>query len=378
MLALEAILTSEKFVAAPQMSAFLRYVVEQAASGNQFRIKAYTVAVDALGKPDTFDPQNDPVVRVLAGRLRSSLTAYYENRPDEDVVIEMKPGSYVPVFVLKNSKASETSIDDTEQVAEEDLDHSATAANSIISESDLAQTTQAEACRQDLSQDSRTQADHASEDPRQTSGSTAAGHSAFESPPGILPSGSSWLRLPYRFPKLSMAAAVLLAFLAGTLVNGVDKPAAPLMQAASPAHSLASYNLSSPRQRPDSLSLFVSAMEQTDSLVSQLSTMMSDVFSESEDIRVYRLFRSSQRQQYWPEDYLVSINVLPLPEETQISVQLVDAQTGRITHVENLHLSTNAGTRLSAEELKTIMDCAHYLISADGPLRADYQAKIAS
>ncbi len=378
MLALEAILTSEKFVAAPQMSAFLRYVVEQAASGNQFRIKAYTVAVDALGKPDTFDPQNDPVVRVLAGRLRSSLTAYYENRPDEDVVIEMKPGSYVPVFVLKNSKASETSTDDTEQVAEEDLDHSATAANSIISESDLAQTTQAEACRQDLSQDSRTQADHASEDPRQTSGSTTAGHSAFELPPGILPSGSSWLRLPYRFPKLSMAAAVLLAFLAGTLVNGVDKPAAPLMQAASPAHSLASYNLSSPRQRPDSLSLFVSAMEQTDSLVSQLSTMMSDVFSESEDIRVYRLFRSSQRQQYWPEDYLVSINVLPLPEETQISVQLVDAQTGRITHVENLHLSTNAGTRLSAEELKTIMDCAHYLISADGPLRADYQAKIAS
>ena len=67
-----------------------------------------------------------------------------------------------------------------------------------------------------------------------------------------------------------------------------------------------------------------------------------------------------------------------MPEETQISVQLVDAQTGRITHVENLHLSTNAGTRLSAEELKTIMDCAHYLISADGPLRADYQAKIAS
>lgn len=379
MLALEAILTSEKFVAAPQMSAFLRYVVQQAASGNQFRIKAYTVAVDALGKPDTFDPQNDPVVRVLAGRLRSSLTAYYENRPDEDVVIEMKPGSYVPVFILKNRKASETSTDDTEQVADEDLDHSATAANSVISESDLAQATQTEADHQDQNTDSRTQAEHAREESGQASG-PAAGQGAFDSSHNLLPSGSPWLRLPYRFPKLSMAAAVLLAFLAGTLMNGNgrDKPGAPLMQAASPAHSLASYNLSSPRQRPDSLSLFVSAMEQTDSLVSQLSTMMSDVFSESEDIRVYRLFRSSQRQQYWPEDYLVSINVLPLPEETQISVQLVDAQTGRITHVENLHLSTNASTRLSAEELKTIMDCAHYLISAEGPLRTDYQAKIAS
>lgn len=370
-------MTSEKFVAAPQMSAFLRYVVEQAASGNQFRIKAYTVAVDALGKPDTFDPQNDPVVRVLAGRLRSSLTAYYENRPDEDVVIEMKPGSYVPVFVLKDRQASETSFEDAEQVAEEDLDHSATAANSIISESDLAQAPQTEADDQDQNTDARTQSEHAHEDSRQASG-PAAGPGTIHSSPNILPSASSWLRLPYRFPKLSMAAAVLLAFLAGTLVNGLGKPAAPLMQAASPAHSLANYNLSSPRQRPDSLSLFVSAMEQTDTLVSQLSTMMSDVFSESDDIRVYRLFRSSQRQQYWPEDYLVSINVLPLPEETQISVQLVDAQTGRITHVENLHLSTNASTRLSAEELKTIMDCAHYLISAEGPLRTDYQAKIAS
>ena len=370
-------MTSEKFVAAPQMSAFLRYVVEQAASGNQFRIKAYTVAVDALGKPDTFDPQNDPVVRVLAGRLRSSLTAYYENRPDEDVVIEMKPGSYVPVFVLKNSKASETSTDATEQLAEEDLDHSATAANSIISENDLAQIDEAD--HQNQQPGCRTQAEHAGEDSRQAS-RPVAGLGTIPTRPDVLPGRSSWLRLPHRFPKLSMAAAVLLAFLAGALMNGNgrDKPAAPSMQAASPAHSLASYTLPPPRQRPDSLSLFVSAMEQTDSLVSQLSTMMSDVFSGSEDIRVHRLFRSSQRQQFWPEDYLVSINVLPLPEETQISVQLVDAQTGRITHVENLHLSTSASTRLSAEELQTIMDCAHYLISTDGPLRTDYQTKMAS
>ena len=54
--------------------------------GNKSRIKAYTVAVDALGKPDTFDPQNDPVVRVLAGRLRSSLSGYYENHPNTNVV----------------------------------------------------------------------------------------------------------------------------------------------------------------------------------------------------------------------------------------------------------------------------------------------------
>ncbi|MGQ7845110.1 hypothetical protein ACUNV4_11585 [Granulosicoccus sp. 3-233] len=377
MLALEAILASEKFVAAPQMSAFLRYVVEQAASGNKFRIKAYTVAVDALGKPDTFDPQNDPVVRVLAGRLRSSLAAYYEIRPDEDVVIEMKPGSYVPVFVLKDTQQSEAPTEETDHSDEDDIDHCLTAANSIISESDLTSSSPEDG---ELADDSNDLATGTRREAvaRQSSHVPQPGMEAADSPAAGLAAHRAFLRLPYRFPKSSVAAAVILAFLAGTFMNGRDRSTVPSMQAASPARSPTGYHLSSPRQRPESLSLFVSAMEQSDSLVSQLSTLMSDVFSESEDIRVHRLFRSTQGQQYWPEDYLVSINVLPLPEETQVSVQLVDAQTGRITHVENLHLSTNASKRLSAEELQTIMDCAHYLISASGPLRTDYQAKIRS
>jgi len=92
---LKAILATEKFNSAPQMSAFLRYVVEQTAHGNQERIKAFSVAVDALGKPETFDPQNDPVVRVLASRLRASLAAYNEENPDAALQITMKVGSYV-------------------------------------------------------------------------------------------------------------------------------------------------------------------------------------------------------------------------------------------------------------------------------------------
>ncbi len=373
MRALESILASEKFVAAPQMSAFLRYVVEQAASGNKFRIKAYTVAVEALGKPDTFDPQNDPVVRVLAGRLRSSLAAYYENRQDEDVVIQMKPGSYVPVFVLKNTKKSDPAAEQDEQTAEEDIDHCATAANSIISESELAQGLATDELEQDeTARSAIRQESTASEQPAAGPSPATTGRSR------ATPPGSTLLRLPHSFPKTSMAAALLLAFLAGTFINVADTPGVPAMEAATPPVSTSGYSLSAPRQRPESLSLFVSAMEQSDSLVSQLNTLMSDVFSESQDIRVHRLFRSTQRQQYWPEDYLVSINVLPLPEETQVSVQLVDAQTGRITHVENLHLSASAEQRLSAKELQEVMDCAHYLISASGPLRTDYQTKISS
>ncbi len=97
--ALSNILSDDKFVASPQMSAFLSYVVKETIHGNAARIKAYTVAVDALGKPSTFDPQNDPSVRVLANRLRSSLKNYYDNNPEQPLFIELNRGSYVPHFI---------------------------------------------------------------------------------------------------------------------------------------------------------------------------------------------------------------------------------------------------------------------------------------
>lgn len=98
-LSLETVLHDAKFAAAPQMSAFLRFVVIQTLDGNSDRIKAYTVAVDALGKPPTFDPQNDPSVRVLAKRLRDTLTAYYQRTSEHQLVILLKSGSYIPSFV---------------------------------------------------------------------------------------------------------------------------------------------------------------------------------------------------------------------------------------------------------------------------------------
>ena len=104
--ALNGILTTDKFSASPQMSAFLKYVVEQTLMGNTRRIKAFTVGIEALGKSSSFDPQTDPSVRVLAKRLRSSLDAYYEQNPDTQVFIEMKPGSYIPKFLLRSQMTS--------------------------------------------------------------------------------------------------------------------------------------------------------------------------------------------------------------------------------------------------------------------------------
>ena len=96
-LALKRRLEDEHFCAAPKMSAFLTYVVEQHLAGNAHRIKAYSIGVDALGKPSSFDAQ-DPSVRVMAIRLRAALDAYRRAHPSEPLHITLRPGSYAPLF----------------------------------------------------------------------------------------------------------------------------------------------------------------------------------------------------------------------------------------------------------------------------------------
>lgn len=134
---LEAVLQDAKFAAAPQMSAFLKFVVMQTLDGKSDRIKAYTVAVDALGKPSTFDPQNDPSVRVLAKRLRDTLTAYYERTNDHKVFLRLTSGSYIPTFELGGSAAQQqhanvsnlTTLSRTSEVRSNDLRTNDTIAN---------------------------------------------------------------------------------------------------------------------------------------------------------------------------------------------------------------------------------------------------------
>jgi hypothetical protein len=71
--ALEDIVASKQFRVSPQLAAFLRFFVLETLAGRGDRLKAYTIAVGALGRDKTFDPQTNPIVRVDAGRLRLAL-----------------------------------------------------------------------------------------------------------------------------------------------------------------------------------------------------------------------------------------------------------------------------------------------------------------
>ncbi|MFG1416513.1 hypothetical protein V5F38_02175 [Xanthobacter sp. V0B-10] len=97
--ALERVIASPDLCTSPRLGAFLRYVVDSTLAGRAEQIKGYTIAVEALGRAPTFDPQSDPIVRVEATRLRRALQNYYNTVGAGDPVqIHIPKGGYVPRF----------------------------------------------------------------------------------------------------------------------------------------------------------------------------------------------------------------------------------------------------------------------------------------
>jgi len=100
---LSRILGSGEFQGSERTRRFLRYVVEEALAGRADRIKAFSVAVAAFDRDETFNPQTDPIVRIEAARLRRCLERYYlVAGSQDDVCIEIPKGSYVPDFSWNN------------------------------------------------------------------------------------------------------------------------------------------------------------------------------------------------------------------------------------------------------------------------------------
>nr|WP_126401275.1 hypothetical protein [Blastochloris tepida]BBF94135.1 hypothetical protein BLTE_28200 [Blastochloris tepida] len=96
--ALAQVLASGRLRSAVQLRRFLAFVVEESLAGRGDKLKAYTIATRALGRPSDFDPGKDPIVRVEATRLRAALTAYYADEGrDAALRFHMLPGSYRPL-----------------------------------------------------------------------------------------------------------------------------------------------------------------------------------------------------------------------------------------------------------------------------------------
>jgi hypothetical protein len=78
----------------------LTFVCDKYFEGAVDEIKEYSIAVHALGRPESFDPQVDTIVRVTAHALRKRLEDYYRGAGAEHAVhICLPPGHYVPKFI---------------------------------------------------------------------------------------------------------------------------------------------------------------------------------------------------------------------------------------------------------------------------------------
>ena len=106
--ALAEVLAWQGLSRSPQLAELLRYVVERTLSGDEASIKAYSIAVDVFGRPASFDPQADPIVRVQARRLRTLLEQYYESGMGQaEVEIRLPLGRYVPEFPARGGATAE-------------------------------------------------------------------------------------------------------------------------------------------------------------------------------------------------------------------------------------------------------------------------------
>ena len=102
---LERIIGSPEFPNAGHAHAFLRYIVEEALAGRAERIKGYSIAVEVFNRDEGFN-QEDPVVRIEAGRLRRTLERYYlVAGPNDPVRIDIPKGKYVPFFTWNDPMA---------------------------------------------------------------------------------------------------------------------------------------------------------------------------------------------------------------------------------------------------------------------------------
>ncbi len=97
---LEAVLASPGFTRSPRLARLLTFLCGKYLAGEADQIKEYSIGVEVLKRPPSFDPADDASARVEVHRLRRRLQEYYENEgKSRKLRIVIPVGHYVPAFV---------------------------------------------------------------------------------------------------------------------------------------------------------------------------------------------------------------------------------------------------------------------------------------
>jgi hypothetical protein len=91
----ERVLDSNTFRNSDALRRLLKFLAERMLAGDADQLKEYTVGIDALGKPPTYDPRHDSTVRIQVGRLRLKLADYYHKEAENSrLIIDLPKGRF--------------------------------------------------------------------------------------------------------------------------------------------------------------------------------------------------------------------------------------------------------------------------------------------
>ena len=94
-LEIHRILDSDTFRSSDVLRRLLRFLADKSIAGEADQLKEYTIGLDAFGKPPSYDPRSDAIVRLQAGRLRQKLAEYYRTEGKEDpLVVDLPKGHF--------------------------------------------------------------------------------------------------------------------------------------------------------------------------------------------------------------------------------------------------------------------------------------------
>ena len=119
---LEAISRTPEFERATVMRRLLEFLVSETLAGRGDALKAYSVAVDGLGRDPDFDAQSDSYPRVQVGRLRKMLDAHYgRTAPADGVRLIIRTGGYRVGLLDDTAEGGNAQAAEVPTLAEDDL-----------------------------------------------------------------------------------------------------------------------------------------------------------------------------------------------------------------------------------------------------------------
>jgi len=95
----QRVVASRRFAKSTFLTNFLLYVCDRELRGRAHEITELQIGVQALGRPENYNPGEDNIVRNYARLLRKRLNDYFETEgAHEPLRIDIPSGRYIPVF----------------------------------------------------------------------------------------------------------------------------------------------------------------------------------------------------------------------------------------------------------------------------------------